>query len=155
MEKTERYAKRQNRTDLIKKATVSELIPLINKLGVSHASLRYKCIKKDVVNRLVQLKVEKVIVPTVKVTDNEIVYMYKEKNIQFISKNLGTDAETICDKLIQKNIRINYCEEEGYIAVDKEEVTRLLSLKSLDKVSNMMNVLPHKIVLFLNLNVKD
>lgn len=151
----ERYAKRKNRTDLIKKATITELVPFVTKFGLSHASLRYKCMIKDVTKRLSELNVEKVIIPTVKVTDNEIIYMFKENGVQFVSKNLGVDAETICDNLIKKNVRLNYVEEDGYIAVDKEEVSRLISEKSLDKVSNMMKVLPHKISIFLNLNVKD
>lgn len=151
----ERYAKRKNRTDLIKKTTIRELVPLVTKLGLSHTSLRYKCMIKDVIKRLSELNVEKVIIPTVKVTDNEIVYAYKENGVQFISKNLGTDIETICDKLIKKNIKMNYIDEDCHVAVDKEEVVRLLNEKSLDKLSTMMNVLPHKISLFVKLNVKD
>lgn len=150
----EKFAKRKNRTDLISKATATELLPLIAKYGVSFASLRYKCIKKDVVKRLAQLKVDTVIISNVQVTDDEILYMYTENGIRFISKNLGTDSSEIRERLIKEGIKFTYVENE-HIGVSKKEILRQLKEKSLEKLTKSMNVLQHKIVLFTKINVKD
>ena len=151
---TEKYAKRENRTEFIKKAEAVKLMRWINKLGLNHTSLIYQCIESDVIKRLLELKVNEVKIPNVKVTEDEIIYMYKRQGVLFVSKNLGGDYFEIMEKLLKNEIYVNDVPEE-YISVKKDEVMRLLSEKSLDKVSKLLNVLPHKIVLLTKIKVKD
>lgn len=131
-----------------------ELKRCVSKYGISHTTKRYKCTPDEVLSRLAKSKINTVVVPNVKVGKNEFIYYYKRKNVTVISKNLGDTYDTIIENLAHNEI--NYeCKPDEYIAVTKKEMKRLLTKYSFEKLAKKLNVYPHKLVLFLNLKVKD
>ena len=157
----EKYSKRTNRTDMINTADIAQVIDRLERLGVEMTALLYKCISSDVVERLAKEHVQKVFIPNVKITDDKILYMYKEQGVMFMSKRLGGDyfkiiingKQSTKVKLHFDKVNVNQTEDE--ISVSLDEVNRLLNGKSLEVVCKLLNVHQHRFVKFAGIEIED
>ena len=152
----EKYNNRPNRQDLINNADMSQLINRINTLGVSHTARMYKCISEDVINHLVNMGIKEVMIPNVKFEENEILYMYKEKGVLFISKRIekADPTKKRSPHLHFEKVDVSKVEDER-LSVSKSEVLRLLEKHSIEKTAMLLNIYEHRVASFAGIQVED